>query len=302
MPSGTVRSRRSPFWRRQVVTGAHGGIRLPDFCVIGVMKSGTTSLFRWLGTHPDCSVPHVKEPNFFSYDRAWHRGIDRYARLFAAIDPALRTGEASVSYTAPDFAERAAQRLSATMPDARLICIVRHPLERTRSHYRHAVQRGRERQTFLDAVSSPRSPYLARSRYDRCLEPWLERFGTAKILIIRFEDLFGEDSQTWSEVLCHIGLRDIPRPVTTHNVTQGKPLFTPLMRWLWDRGLVQSAERKTPRVLRRVARPALLRDNSHNRLLKSAELSPPPRVIADLRSSTSLLEERLGRTDPLWNW
>ena len=84
----------------------------------------------------------MKEPVFFSDETAWNRGTDWYRSLFAESAPGSLTGEASVEYTDPAVADTAAARIAATIPDARLVCLLRDPIDRLRSHYRHEVQRG----------------------------------------------------------------------------------------------------------------------------------------------------------------
>ena len=96
-------------------------MKLPDFIVIGAMKAGTTSLFNWLGTHPEVSLPRTKEPNFFSDDSRWSRGVDEYARLFEECGTATLTAEASVAYTHPRKNSVAAARISAVVPSAKLV-------------------------------------------------------------------------------------------------------------------------------------------------------------------------------------
>ena len=58
-------------------------MRLPDFIIIGAMKSGTSSLHGWLADQPECWLPALKEPNFFSDQPEWNKGLDWYAGLFA---------------------------------------------------------------------------------------------------------------------------------------------------------------------------------------------------------------------------
>ena len=84
--------------------------------------------------------------------KSWERGFEQYAELFVNAGPDELTGEASVAYTDPGGAGLAAARMHESIPDARLIYLVRHPVERARSHYRHEVQRGRETRPFRVAI------------------------------------------------------------------------------------------------------------------------------------------------------
>src|SRR4051812_39114595 len=97
----------------------HG--RLPDFVVIGAMKSGTTSLYHWLAQHPSVRLPRAKEPHFFSREERWSRGVDWYRGLFAEASHDHVTGEFSTSYTAPHFSGVAADRMARVLPSAQLV-------------------------------------------------------------------------------------------------------------------------------------------------------------------------------------
>ena len=109
-------------------SGGHdvtGDGRLPAFLIVGAMRSGTTSLARYLASHPDVLFAPQKEVHFF--DRNFHRGVAWYASQFAG-DPTLRlAGEATPSYM---YDELAVERMSHTVPHAKLIAVLRDPTER----------------------------------------------------------------------------------------------------------------------------------------------------------------------------
>lgn len=273
-------------------------MRLPDFLIIGTMKSGTTTLYRWLAQHPRVSVPETKEPNFFSDERRWRRGVTWYGTHFRGIPSHLVTGEASVSYAAPDRGRLAAERIRRTLPRARLICLVRHPLERMRSHYHHEVQRGRERRRFEAAVADLDNPYLGYSLYSRCLEPYLETFPRDSLCLVRLEDL--TDGDAWERVLDHLGLSHVPRPVQAYNVSGQKSGFTPLMRLLWELGAHRPLSRVPP-PLRRLGRPLLFRaDDGYDRLVESSRGPVPGEVVDQVARDSSRLALKLGLERSLW--
>src|SRR3954453_2005537 len=102
--------------------------RLPRIFVIGAAKAGTSSLARWLDDHPDVAVARQKEVNFFSYDPVWNHGGEWYASQF----PANAVGwDPSPSYLP---APEAAGRMHQTQPAARIIALLRDPVERTYVH------------------------------------------------------------------------------------------------------------------------------------------------------------------------
>jgi hypothetical protein len=255
--------------------------RLPDFVVIGTMKSGTTSLFSWLGAQPDCTLPAVKEPAFFSDDAAWAKGVDWYRSLFPEGGV---TGEASVAYTSADATERAAERLFATVPGAKLVCLVRDPVERLRSHYVHERQRGREQRPFARAVTVD-SPYATSSCYGRCLAPWRARAGDGQLLVVRTEDL---STTGWGAVLAHVGLPDAPVPHRAHNVTADKARFGRVARRFFDAG-IRTPPTFVPGPARRLAKRALLRGPVDDDPLSiDARMAPiPDDVLAMLRADAA---------------
>lgn len=178
--------------------------RLPNFLVIGAMKSGTTSLFHYLQAHPQVSMSPLKEVDFFIEEGNWSRGLDWYRRQFDDDPKAVAIGEASTSYTKYPEYEGVPERIEACLPEVRLIYVVRDPIERIRSHYQHRVLAGSEREPLEDAVVRDPS-YLNCSRYALQLERYLERFRREQILVITSEELRASRAATVARVYDFIG-------------------------------------------------------------------------------------------------
>jgi len=135
-----------------------------------------------------------KELNFFVAELNWGLGADWYASHFDRAAPVR--GETSPHYTnLPRFAG-VAERIAGLIGDARLIYMVRDPIERILSHYLHNVSGGYESRPLAAALADPDSAYLARSRYAMQLEPYLAAFERRRILIVANEDLAGEREAT----------------------------------------------------------------------------------------------------------
>lgn len=274
--------------------------RLPDFLIIGVMKSGSTTLFRWLAEHPGVWFPGVKEPEFFSHDKNWNQGLESYAEMFAATPPGLRTGEASTAYTKPTMARASAQRIADTMPDVKMIAMLRHPVGRLRSQYRHEIQKGREHRPLVEALSDPKTQYLPQSHYHRVLLPYLELFPSGQLLIVRIDDLTSDDQDAWNTVLDHLELQRVPRPAGAYNVTAAKPRNSRMLRQLSDRGLLKRTD-VVPKLLRRAVRPFLQTDPSdpaYREQLEGSTVPIPDELLASMWLDVAELEEVLGRE--LW--
>lgn len=189
---------------------------LPTLVVIGAMKSGTTALHRYLDLHPQIAMAEAKEVNFFNGPAQppprptstwwrhgqWHRGTQWYAGLFD--DRAPVRGETSPGYTSPDHPE-VPGRMATTLPDVRLLCLVRDPAERALSHYRHHRREGDEQRRVDQALLDPESHYLARGRYHALLQPYLDLFAPEQLLVLVSERLRRDRRDELRRVYAHVG-------------------------------------------------------------------------------------------------
>ena len=180
--------------------------RLPTFLLIGAMKAGTTSLYHYLGGHPQVATPQYKAPEFFIEEANWHRGIDWYRRQFPPVGAdVVAIGEASNSYTKHPRYSGVPERIAARLPDVRLVYVVREPIARIRSHYQTRVAEGSEKAAFADAVFG--NPiYLDYSRYAMQLEQYLALFPREQLLVITSEELRRQRSATMRKVFDFIGV------------------------------------------------------------------------------------------------
>jgi hypothetical protein len=200
---------------------------LPDFLIVGAQKAGTTALYAYLRRHPRITGPSWKEVSFFDrhYARGerWYRG--NFPNLLRVRDELV--GEASPSYL---FHPLAPERVAALVPDARLIVLVRNPVDRALSHYNHEVALGREPLSFEDALAAEEDrlrgevdrlhadpsyfshpwwnyTYQARGRYAEQLERWLAVFPREQLMIQPSEELLAEPERTYARVLEFLGAR-----------------------------------------------------------------------------------------------
>jgi Sulfotransferase domain len=271
----------------------------PDFLIVGAMKAGTTSLSSWLGSQPEVFVPPIKEPNFFSDDRVWNKGLGWYRGLFDEAEPDRMGGEASVAYTDLVGSKVAATRIAQVLPDVKLVLVIRNPVDRLRSHYRHEVLRGRERRPLGEVLRDPSSPYVERSRYFACFEPFAERFHRPRMCVLRFEDLFGATEDGWLRLLGFLELEGRPRPTTRLNASAERAQFTPVMRAAWDAG-VRRVPRFVPRVVRRAMKPIFLHDRP-DPLLETANDRVPSDVMDVLQADANRMSAWLDvpHTEPI---
>ena len=160
---------------------------LPNLVIIGAMKAGTSSLHHYLGLHPEISMSWPKELDFF-LDRNWRRGTSWYESQFRDATPVR--GEASPNYTKATEHESVPERMHSVIPEAKLVYLVRDPVERIVSHYLHYYASGAESRSLSEALGTLEgNPYVDASRYHMQLQAYLPYFDLGDILIETAEDL-----------------------------------------------------------------------------------------------------------------
>ena len=161
-------------------------LRKPNLFVIGARKSGTSSLYKCLYTHPEVFLPPVKETSHFSDQEEWSKGHEQYLKLFSKARNEVYLGDVSPSYTGLPWCNGIAKRIYDFNSSAKIIYILRDPLERMISHYRHYLDRGEEILVLSDEVKK-KCEYLMLSNYAYQLEPYLDLFGRDAIYVDTLE-------------------------------------------------------------------------------------------------------------------
>lgn len=212
---------------------------LPNFIIIGAQKAGTTTLYRMLQQHPEVFLPELKEPGFFirafpdpvrfqtlrrpddgrearpiGSHGAGTYSLAEYHELFEPGAEFSVRGEASTPYLPSPYAAR---RVAETIPDARLIVILRDPVERAYSAYNYNLSRGMEpAATFAEAIDSELRGerddwiygwrYLYTGRYAEHLARWLEFFPREQLLVLWFEELRDNPGLVYRTACRHLGV------------------------------------------------------------------------------------------------
>jgi len=203
----------------------------PSFLIVGAQKAGTSSLFSYLGQHPDITLPSTKELHFF--DLQYNMGIDWYESLFPenADDEIKITGEASPYYL---FHPLVPEYVRYHYPGMKLIVLLRDPVDRAYSHFQMERKRNAEPESsFMLAVEMENNrireeeqkilrreitsgskfqdwSYIKRGLYGQQLQRWLGFFPGEQFLIIRSEDFFSSTLFWMQQVHSFLGIRDIP--------------------------------------------------------------------------------------------
>jgi hypothetical protein len=178
---------------------------LPNVIVIGAMKCGTSSMHEYLHAHPDIAMSREKELNFFSHDDRWKLGPDWYRRHFSAST--IIRGESSPSYTNFPRLPNVPERMKSLVPDAKLIYLVRDPIERVVSHYVHSREAGREKRPIDDALHQLEgNKYIEPSRYSAQLARYVRLFPASQILVISMEEMRDDRDETLGRVFRFLGV------------------------------------------------------------------------------------------------
>lgn len=185
-------------------------MRLADFIIIGAMKCATSTLHEQLARQPGLFMSTPKEPNFFSDDEQWGRGLQWYGSLFAAVPDDALCGESSTHYTKLPTYPDTIRRMQETLPrPVKLIYIMRDPIERLVSQYIHEWTQRVVSEPIDDAIRS--QPELVQySRYALQIAPYLETFGPEAVLPVFFERLLASPQEELERVCRFIGYRDRP--------------------------------------------------------------------------------------------
>lgn len=182
--------------------------RLPDFAVIGAMRAGTTTLQSLLERVDGVCMPTMKETDFFVAQKNLHRGIDWYTRQFPHSDRLC--GDISPNYSKRDLFPGVAERLYAAAPNAKIIYVVRDPLERAISQYRHSYLAGQDLPLPGKLAGTRDGEHIAAgSRYAYQIEPYLRLFGEPAVLIVDFVELCAEPLAVVTRIARFAGLVEV---------------------------------------------------------------------------------------------
>jgi hypothetical protein len=177
---------------------------LPNLIVIGGLKCGTTSVHHYLSLHPQVSMSRPKELNFFIAEMNWELGTEWYASHFDR-DASVR-GESSPHYTNLPRFQGVAGRMRSVLADARLVYMVRDPIDRMLSHYLHNRGGGYDRRPLEQALADPDTAYVTRGLYAMQLRPYLEEFGADRITILSREELRRDRAGTMRRLFELLGI------------------------------------------------------------------------------------------------
>jgi hypothetical protein len=184
--------------------------KLPDFVIIGAMKCATSSLHEQLAIQPGIFMSDLKEPNFFSDDDQYDLGMDWYTDHFASASPESLCGESSTHYTKLPTYPHTIKRLQETLPHAKFIYVMRHPIDRLISQYVHEWSQ-RVISIEINQAIYQHPELIEYSLYTKQLEPYFQTFGKDKVLPIFFERMLTSSQEELEQICQFIGYKNQPK-------------------------------------------------------------------------------------------
>ena len=200
---------------------------LPDFIIVGTVRSGSTSLYYNICEHPSVLSAAYDEIGFF--DSNYHLGINWYRSMFPTIkemeNVERKTGFAITGEDTPFYLwkEEAAKRIFEMNGDTKIIGIFRNPVDRAYSNYNLAVRSKTEKLTFEEAIDEEigflknhsfresvdnKRSYLAKGIYENQIKIWFELFPREQIHLLSTEDMQKNPEETLQKTFRFLEIPD----------------------------------------------------------------------------------------------
>lgn len=222
----------------------------PTFFVVGAHKAGTTSLYTHLRRHPQIFLPSVKEPRYFTPEVPYSVSLDRYRDLYASASDYPAIGDITPFYLPR---EAAPGRIREVCPAARIVIILRDPVERAYSHYLFARETTHEEpvKSFQEALRRYENrkskewylsqQYIEHGQYHAQVRRYLDTFDGEQVKVLLFDDLLRNPNELLMQIARHIGVD--PQFFAELNVSEAKnPYYVPkfsLVRWAQTHGVTR---------------------------------------------------------------
>ena len=289
-------------------------MRPVDFFIVGAPKCGTTAMYSYLSSHPGVFFPQVKEPHFFGKDLDFvgrsRMTADEYRALYRHADAGQRSGDASVFYL---LSQTAAQELKSYNPNARIIIMLRNPVDVMHSFHSQRLFNGTENiESFEEAVEAADDRRLGRRLPPRIgfrqglfyrelvnfadqVERYLAAFDREHVHILLYDDFVADSSRCFKDLCAFLGIDSSREPVF-RKVNANK-----VIRFQW----LRDALRDTPRAYSAIGR-ALIPSGAFRKSIRRgisklnmAEVSRVP-VSPEFRATLSTeFAESIGKLEHL---
>ena len=269
---------------------------LPNFLILGAAKAGTTSLHHYLGQHPDVFVSQLKEPKYFALkdeplnfqgpsqfiNESSVNNFQDYCALFQDVKNETAIGEASPMYL---YSEKAVNEIKATLPDAKLIVILRNPVDRAFSSYTHLLREGFETLPFEESLTqeeqrirdrwAPLWYYKDKGFYGQQMQRYYDAFPKEQIKVYLFEDLCQNPLAVVQDIFSYIGVDTNFEPDMAKKNVSGVPKNVALQRLLTRKNPIKSVGK--------MLLPKQFRKNLSNSI-QTKNLGEKPKLSPEMRA------------------
>ena len=275
---------------------------MPNFLIIGAPKAGSTSLYRYLSEHPQIYMSPVKQPKFFAFEgekvnyqgpkdafKPYVTDLGTYHSLFEGVSDEIAIGEASSWYL---YIPKSSERIYHHIPEAKLIAILRDPVDRAYSNFLSQVQLDYEPfNDFAKALDaepirikknwSPRWHYKQRGFYYQQLKPYFQKFNSKQIRIYLHQDLSNNRQKMLTDIFQFLGVDNTFEPDLSrkYNVTKSPR----------NRKLFQFFSK--PNIIKAMFRPFFTPDQRTRIVSKLTQLSTRPKPSLSLEIRERLISE-----------
>ena len=224
-----------------------------DFLIVGAPKAGTTSLYKYLNQHQDVVMSSVKEPNYFSKEELESQDLyyasknitdeKDYHSLFQANGEKKKLGEASVSYL---FYPKVSKRIFTYNKDAKIIIILRNPVDRAYSHYKMDFRLGFVKRDFEDLVLNNNKEgslfyqqYIDLGLYHLQVKSYIDEFGSTNVCVMFYEDLKKDRATFVNNIFSFLNLKSDSNINFNLKYNKSKLPSNNFMRYLYSISLVR---------------------------------------------------------------
>ncbi|MFY0673455.1 MAG: sulfotransferase [Bacteroidia bacterium] len=300
----------------------------PNFIIIGAGKSGTTSLYEYLRQHPQVFMSDVKETNFFALEGKEVKAIDDskeqtehypwainnlndYLKLFEDVKDEKAIGEVSPMYL---YNEQAPKNIYKRIPNAKIIAILRQPVERLYSRYMHLAREGREPSAnFSDAFDENsvwwrRNDLVTEGFYGTYLARYFDQFNADQIKVYLYDDLRRNEAEVVNDMFRFIGVDADFKPTAGEQFNKSGRIKNKKLDLLIGQNsiLVRGANKFSPSLVRKIKESKGLKkvvNRLRNKNLEKAPLSKELKnemTSAIYKNEILLLEDLLKRDLKHW--
>lgn len=293
---------------------------MPNFLIIGAAKSGTTALYHYMKQHPQIYMSPLKETEFFAFEgekldfygpgdmpRHSITKLEDYQAQFQNVSNEIAIGEASPAYL---YISAASDRIQQHIPDAKLIVILRDPVERAYSQFLMFIRDGRETTfdfaTALQLEETRASKnwawgwrYIDLGFYHLQLKRYFDKFDPGQIKVYLYEDLSKNPISVLQDVFCFLGVDEtfVPDISVRHNIS-GMPKNKIIHSFLARPNLIKTALRPLLPTSLRKQLAKDLRDKNFSKPTLSSEMRS--QLIDIFREDILQLQDLIQRDLSAW--